>query len=132
MAEANGFRVGTLHAYDLSEWDPFSGAQWKASDITTEGEGNTDHPLYDQCVVITGTLPNAMTRREAYQRVVHLGGRVADGVSKKVNVLVVADLDPAVIGDDGRSGKLRKAIALAETGVPIELMDARDFVRLLD
>jgi DNA polymerase-3 subunit epsilon len=72
-----------------------------------------------------------MVRREAYQRIVDLGGRVADNVSKKVNILVVADLDPVVIGEDGRSGKLRKAIALAEKGEPIELMDARDFIRIL-
>jgi hypothetical protein len=52
-------------------------------------------------------------------------------VSKKVNILVVADLNPIVVGPDGQSGKLRKAIALAEKGAPIELMDARDFVQLL-
>jgi DNA polymerase-3 subunit epsilon len=136
VAETLGFRIGTMYT-DLSEWDPFSdavtsgGRAWKAKDVLTVREADEDHPLFDHCVVITGTLPNGMVRREAYQRIVDLGGRVADNVSKKVNILVVADLDPVVVGEDGRSGKLRKAITLAEKGEPIELMDARDFIRIL-
>jgi NAD-dependent DNA ligase len=94
-------------------------------------EGDPDHPFCDETFVITGTLPNGMTHKEAYQNIVNVGGRVASAVSKKVNILVVADLNPIVVGPDGQSGKLRKAIALAEKGAPIELMDARDFVQLL-
>jgi len=82
--------------------------------------------------VITGALPNGMARRDAYQRIVDIGGEIADTVSKKVNILVVADLKPVVVGGDGQTGKLRKAIQLAESGVSIEIMDAGDFLRLLE
>jgi DNA polymerase-3 subunit epsilon len=140
VAQRQGFRIGRIYT-DSTRWDPFSGAarggggsgaSWKASEVAARGEEfDTDHPLFGLRVVITGALPNGMSRREAYQCVVDHGGQVADAVSKKVNILVVADLNPVVVGEDGRSGKLRKAIQLAESGVPIELMDARDFIPLL-
>jgi hypothetical protein len=72
-----------------------------------------------------------MSRRDAYQHVVNVVDEVAGGVSKKVNILVVAELSPRVIGEDGQSGKLRKAIDLAESGLSIEIMHSRDLLRLL-
>jgi DNA polymerase-3 subunit epsilon len=132
-----GYLIGKLHT-DPHSWNPFSnairthGTTWKPSDLTPGTEAfDTDHPLYGHRIVITGTLPNGMTRREAYQRVVNVGGEVAANVSRRVNILVIADLDMNVIGEDGKSGKLRKAIELAEAGNPIELMDSRYFLRLL-
>jgi DNA polymerase III subunit epsilon len=137
VAESQGFRFGNLRS-DVGDWDAFgelvrtSGVKgWKAGDVTAAGDVDEGHPLFGQCVVITGTLPNGMIRREAYQEIVNVGGLVADNVTRKVNILVVADLDPIVVGDDGRSGKLRKAISMAEAGGSIELMDARDFVQLI-
>jgi len=129
-----GFLVGRVHLNPES-WDSFShesAGDWKASDITGDPtKFQPDHPFYHQRLVITGTLPNGMSRHEAYQRIVDLGGDVASGMSKKVNILVVADLDPFVIGDDGMSSKLRKARDLAEAGHPVELMDSREFAKLL-
>ncbi len=135
----NGFHVGRVHLNPES-WDAFTGVgsasdgggSWKASDL--KGDPATfqpDHPFYEHRIVITGALPNGMTRQEAYQVVVDLGGDVANNMSKKVNILVVADLDPFVIGDDGMSGKLRKARELAEKGHDVELIDSREFIKLL-
>lgn len=143
LAETRGFFIGRLRS-DPGSWDPFSnagasgsmstsrGPAWKASDLTADPEAfDTDHPFYGQRIIITGALPNGMGKREAYQQVVNIGGEVAGSVSKKVNILVVADLNPQVVGPDGQSSKLRKAVQLAEAGAPIEIMESRDFLRLL-
>ncbi len=140
VAAKRGYSIGRLSP-DPEEWDPFSisgrrrsggGTTWKASDFEADPDAlDEDHPFYGQRIVITGALPDGTSRHEAYQRVVNIGGEVASAVSKKVNVLVVADLDLDVVGKDGKSGKLRKAIELAEGGAPIELMDASEFLRLL-
>ena len=142
VAAERGYSIGRLSP-DPEMWDPCSGSArrsarnrsgrgtaWKTSDLEADPDAlDEDHPLYGQRVVITGALPDGTSRREAYQRVVDIGGEVAGGVSKKVNILVVADLD--VVGKDGKSGKLRKAIELAEGGASIELMDASEFLQLL-
>jgi len=141
VAAAKGLGIGHLYP-DPRRWDPFSAAgsqrsrfaaSVRARDIATDrSEFDTDHPFYARRIVITGALPNGMARRDAYQRIVDIGGEIADTVSKKVNILVVADLKPVVVGGDGQTGKLRKAIQLAESGVSIEIMDAGDFLRLLE
>lgn len=140
VAAVRGYSIGRLSS-DPEVWDPFSGSRrrgsgggttWKASDLEADPDGlDKDHPFYGQRIVITGALPDGTGKREAYQRVVDIGGEVAANVSKKVNILVVAELNPRVVGQDGQSSKLRKAIELAERGHPIELMDSRDFLRLL-
>lgn len=131
-AEKYGYRIGTLFP-DPANWDPFSSSasDWKPSDLEATGEADQSHPFFDQCVVITGALPDGTVRKDAYQRIVDIGGRVASGVSKKVNVLVVVDLDSVLKDPASHTAKLKKAIDLAEAGVAIELMDANDFARLL-
>jgi DNA ligase (NAD+) len=61
--------------------------------------GSEDHPLYNKTVVLTGTL-QSFSRHEAEKKILSVGGRTSDTVSKKVDYLVV--------GEDAGS-KLEKA-----------------------
>lgn len=49
---------------------------------------DTSHPLFDKTICITGTL-SSMSRNEAIAKIVALGARSSDTVSKKVDFLIV-------------------------------------------
>lgn len=103
----------------------------KASSMVPDSVVDDNHPLCGQLVVITGSLPNGMSKRQAYQQVVNVGGRVADSVSRKVDILVADGIEARRDGSRRLSGKLKKATELAEQGHPIVLMEASEFLRLL-
>ena len=73
-----------------------------------------------------------MTRTEAAQLVLNVGAVPTDSVSKTLNYLVVGLTRFGVVGSDGMSSKLRKAVALAEEGHDLEIIDERELVRLLN
>ncbi len=89
------------------------GVHWPPVERTPNGAGG---PLSNQTFVITGTL-SAMTRDEARDRIVALGGKTSDSVSKKTSYVVVGD---------SPGSKLKKAEAL---GVPV--LDEAAFLELL-
>lgn len=92
----------------------------KAKDISTENTVFDDsNPLYDKTVVFTGTLEK-MTRKEAMQIVVDLGGYVADSVTASTNYLILADTVYNTI--DGKSSKQKKAESLRLKGNDIAVI----------
>lgn len=127
-----------------------TGRRWGevSSDLTWSGGGPTgglhakdmaahtddfdrDHPLYGKVVVFTGTL-HSMTRREAFQRVLDIGGQPGDGVTKHTNLLVVGEQDMSRLAEgQAFSGKQRKAFDFRQKGLDIQLMGEVDFLRLL-
>ncbi len=74
--------------------------------MQAEQQGETTGPLSGQSFLLTGRL-NTMTRPAAEEAIVKLGGKIASGVSKSLNHLIV--------GEDAGS-KLAKA---QKAGVPI-------------
>lgn len=76
----------------------------------------TDTPFSGRTVVLTGTL-SAMTREEAQQRILALGGKVSGSVSKKT--------DYVIAGADAGS-KLAKAQALE-----LKVLEEGEFLELL-
>jgi DNA ligase (NAD+) len=88
------------------------GVTWPEHEPGRASEG----PLTGQTFVITGTLA-AMSRDEARDRLVALGGKVAGSVSKKTSAVIVGT-DPG--------SKAQKA---AELGVPI--LDEAAFLKLI-
>ena len=82
--------------------------KWRAAGVrlAEEGGGGSDtRPLAGVTVVLTGTLPG-LTRDEASEAVMGLGGKVASSVSKKTDF---------VVAGDNPGSKYDKALAL---GVP--------------
>jgi DNA polymerase-3 subunit epsilon len=86
-----------------------------------------DHPLYGQLVVFTGTL-DSMTRAEAAQLVVDVGGHFGNSVTKKTNYLGCGYQDFRVLAAGASaSSKKPKAQALISAGADLELIPEDEF-----
>lgn len=90
-----------------------AGVQWPA---VSRRASAADSPFAGKTCVLTGTLA-AMTREEAQERILALGGKVSGSVSKKT--------DYVIAGADAGS-KLAKAEALG-----VKVLDEDAFLRLL-
>jgi len=80
-------------------------------------ESGQDMPFAGKTVVLTGTL-SRMTRQEAQEAIVRLGGKVSGSVSKKTDL---------VIAGEKAGSKLEKAASLG-----IEVMDEEGFMAILE
>jgi len=72
-----------------------------------------------------------MTRDEAMENVVAVGGACVESVSKKTDFVVVGGLYSATFSEGYHTGKLRKALALSSEGVAIDILTEEDFVKML-
>lgn len=103
---------------------------------STPIEVNTDADpggyLYGRVVVFTGTLMS-MTRDTARQECAKVGATPEHTTTKRTNVLVVGEINPAVLRPGSNvTGKARKAFELQDKGQEIEVMTEDDFLRCLD
>jgi len=72
------------------------------------------------------------TRQMAWDDVVRVGGIPERSVTKQTNVLVIGDINPAVLAPGMvTTGKAAKVFALQDNGQDIELMTEDDFLRSL-
>nr|DAS80780.1 MAG TPA: DNA polymerase III subunit alpha [Caudoviricetes sp.] len=98
----------------------------KSSDLTQTIEvlpENEDFDFKGKTFAFTGNIPD-MPRDIAYAKVIAGGGVVADGVSKKVDILVNAD---------GReSWKTKKAKELQGKGHRIKIITSDEFIEMLN
>jgi DNA polymerase-3 subunit epsilon len=95
------------------------------------GAFNEDNPLFNQVCVFTGAL-EGMTRAEAMQAVVNLGGKCGDGVTKETNYLVVGSLEYSSGLKGAKSSKMLKAEKYLLEGQDIHTISERTFVDLLN
>jgi DNA polymerase-3 subunit epsilon len=124
-----GMLPGRLRA---GSWTANGLAPVRLSDLTPSVEAIREGSAFaDRTVVFTGTLSCGLTRREAAQLVVDTGGAVASSVSKKVDYLVLGIQDAYKLEDGEHSSKMIRAAELRASGVPIELLDEADFLRML-
>jgi len=72
-----------------------------------------------------------MDRKDAWQRIADIGGTPVDGINKQTDYLVVGQQDYRYVGDEGISGKQKKAIAMVEKGHHIEILSEAEFLKLL-
>jgi DNA polymerase-3 subunit epsilon len=100
--------------------------------IEVNSDADPDGYLYGRVVVFTGTLMS-MTRDIARQECAHVGAIPEQDTTKRTNVLVVGDINPAVLRPGSHvTGKARKAFELQDKGQDIEVMTEDDFLRCLD
>lgn len=100
--------------------------------IEVNPDADQDGYLYGRVVVFTGTLMS-MTRDVARQECARVGATPGQNTTKTTNVLVVGDINPAVLRPGSNlTGKTRKAFDLQDKGQPIEVMTEDDFLRCLD
>ncbi|MCE5286683.1 MAG: hypothetical protein LLG02_12665 [Pelosinus sp.] len=91
---------------------------------------DTDNPVYEKAFVFTGEMAH-ISREEAMQRVVNLGGIIKSGVSKKINYLVVGIQDKSLVGSAGMSSKEVKAQELIKQGVALNIINEQEFMALV-
>ena len=127
-------RVGATDVDELvahARVGAFGGASGsrKAGDFTgLEGSAS----LVGQFVAFTGKL-TTNTREEAIAVVNHLGGTGQKGVTKKTTMLVTGDFDPTTLRPGAKfSTKLQKAMDLAGSGQPVEVVAELDFLSLIE
>ena len=83
------------------------------------------HPLFDKTCVLTGELLK-LSDREAMQRIADCGGKNADNVTKKTDLLIVGGGSPR----EKKSGKVRKAEEYIEKGIPIQIISEEEFLQM--
>lgn len=95
-------------------------------------DADPDGYLFGRVVVFTGALMS-MTRQIAWEECARVGALAEKSPTKRTNVLVVGDINPAVLRPGSNiTGKARKAFELQDKGQDIEVMTEDDFVRCLD
>lgn len=89
-----------------------------------------DNELYEKEIVFTGTLER-MTRRNAMQIVVNMGGVASDKVNKNTDYLVIGKSDFIDFKNGKKTNKLKKAEELIGKGQALEIIDETDFYRII-
>lgn len=101
-------------------------------EVTAE---NTDfdetHPLFGKRCVFTGKLEK-MTRAEAAQIVVNIGGVCENGITKNTNYLILGNNDYCKTIKDGKSSKQKKAEEYKLSGIDIEVIPENVFYDMLE
>lgn len=86
--------------------------------------------FFDKTCVFTGALEK-MTRVEAAQIVVNLGGNVGNGVTKSTNFLILGNNDYCKSIKDGKSNKQKKAEQLILAGADLKIISEDVFYSLI-
>lgn len=103
----------------------------KLSEITTiNTEFDTSHMLYGKTCVFTGVL-DKMTRNQAAQFVVDLGGICKNTITKTTNYLILGNTAYAKSIKNGQSNKLKKAKELISLGADLEIITENIFYELI-
>lgn len=89
------------------------------------------HPLYQKVCVFTGAL-DKMSRKNAMQAVVNIGGLLGKGVTKETNYLILGNNDYCTNIKDGKSAKQKKAEKYTSEGMDIKIITEDTFYDLLD
>lgn len=109
-----------------------SGSRIDASQI--KGDPDKLKPesiFYGRSVVFTGTL-SSMQRKEAFQKIVDIGGAISDKLNRETDYLVVGQQNFKVVGESGMSSKQKKALEYANQGIEIEVISEDFFLENLE
>ena len=120
-----------LHACAVSETDIEGWLQRVDRPIfpTARREGNVEGALYGETIVFTGAL--GIPRQEASNLAATAGCNVVPNVTKKVSLLVVGTQDRRKLNGYEKSSKHRKAEALIDKGMDIQILSESDFSELI-
>ena len=132
LAAALGVYVGRMAAGVYSGCVHIStGTAHRLTHPDINPDADPDHALYGQVMVFTGALMT-MTRQIAWDTIAQLGAIAEPGVTKRTNILVIGDLNPATLTPGlEMTAKTAKVFRLQAKGQPIELMTEDDFVRAM-
>lgn len=116
---------------DLAELLKKNHRQFSAKDVVASTDTfDPTHPLYRKNCVFTGTLEK-MSRKEAMQIVVDLGGICQDSITGKTNFLIMGNTDYSKV-KDGKSKKMQKAEKYILAGKDITILSENVFWDLIE
>lgn len=111
-------------------WKHFQG-NYKISSIKSNKDAfDETHPLYNKICVFTGKL-DSVTRAQAAQAVVDVGGICGDAVTKETNYLILGNNDYCSSIKDGKSNKQKKAESYKLKGCEIDIISEKVFFDLI-
>lgn len=131
LCKALRIRSGSIHAgvYTNCIAKPIS-TQTKISVLAANGIFDIDHPFYQSEIVFTGALAS-MSRKDAAQLVVDVGGIFSDALRKTTNYLVMGMQDISKFNGKEKSAKTIKAESLLAAGADIQIIGEDEFIKLL-
>lgn len=97
----------------------------------TTDDIDKSNPFFNKVVVFTGALEK-MSRAQAAQIVVNLGGIFADSLTKKTNFLIIGNNDFCASIKDGKSNKQKKAEEYLLKGIDITVLSENVFYDMLE
>lgn len=89
-----------------------------------------NHIFLNKYACFTGKL-NSMERKEAMRIFATCGGVPEKGVTIKTNLLIMGDQNLTIVGESGKSSKIKKAEKLLAEGKDIQLLGENEFLRML-
>ena len=101
-------------------------SQYKSKNLSFDNS----HPLYGKVCVFTGTLER-LSRGEAAQLVVNIGGICENRVTNRTNYLILGNKYTCSTIKDGKSSKQKKAESLMLRGNDIQIMYEDTFYDLI-
>ncbi len=123
---------GSLDEFIGSFKKHHSGSKLDLRTLTAEGDAiDETHILYGKHCVFTGALEK-MTRAEAAQLVVNIGGICDNGITKKTNYLILGNNDYCKSIKDGKSSKQKKAEEYKLSGIDIEIIPENVFYDMIE
>lgn len=97
--------------------------------VPDKSEFDEENPFYGQEVVFTGKM--MFERKELMKLVMDVGGMTKDDVTKSTDYLVVSHFDYKKIASGKMSGKLKKAMKQIEEGVPMTVLEEKEFLIMI-
>lgn len=137
LADSVGVSVGTMgrgsYRGSARVTSAVGGASGRGfTPVEVNSDADPGGYLYGRVVVFTGAL-DSMTRDVARQECAKVGAVPDENTTKRTNVLVVGNINPASLRPGTKlTGKTQKAFNLQDKGQAIEVMTEDDFLRCLD
>lgn len=135
LVEKYHYRFGS---FDGQTYQPFNRIRERCSRNTlnqfakeyeADEEGfDESNPFYGKEVVFTGAM--AMPRQEMMRMVLDIGGRTKDSLTKTADFLVVGQQDYRIVGEEGMSGKQKKAMEMIAKGAKLKVLSEDEFLKL--
>ncbi len=131
LAAQAGIRIGTMSG-GLYRGSVATGSGRRVfTPVDVDAHADPEGYLFGRVVVFTGALMS-MTRDAARQACAKAGATPEENTTKRTNVLVVGNINPAVlVPGSNLTGKTRRAFELQDSGQKIEVMTEDDFLRCL-
>ncbi len=120
-----------------SIYNPYQGLGGKNNQVkilnlkpSTDASFNENNLFYNKHVCVTGTLVS-MTRTNALQKIVDIGGIADNSVNQNTNYLIMGLQDYLSFADGKESSKTKKAKELISEGQNLQIISEDDFLKML-